>query len=50
MTDDTSYFIGFEQYDEAYVAMLYLNSPCVRAFMNYLRTYVRGFVRSVPHF
>lgn len=33
MTDDTSYLIGFEQYDEAYVAMLYLYSPRVRAFL-----------------
>ena len=32
MTDDTSYFICFEQYDMAYVAMLLLNSAKVQKF------------------
>ena len=33
MTDDTSYFIGFDSYDLAYVAMLLLNSESVREFL-----------------
>lgn len=33
MTDDTSYFICFEQYDMAYVAMLLLNSAKVQKFL-----------------
>lgn len=33
MTDDTSYFICFEQYDMAYVAMLLLNSAKVQEFL-----------------
>lgn len=33
MTDDTSYFICFEQYDMAYVAMLLLNSKKVQDFL-----------------
>ncbi len=34
MTDDTSYFISFEDYDMAYVAMLLLNSKSVQEFLN----------------
>lgn len=34
MTDDTSYFICFESYDMAYVAMLLLNSKKVQVFLN----------------
>ena len=33
MTDDTSYFICFDNYDMAYVAMLLLNSQKVRHFL-----------------
>lgn len=33
MTDDTSYFICFENYDMAYVAMLLLNSKKVQEFL-----------------
>lgn len=33
MTDDTSYFIGFDSYDMAYVAMLLLNSERVQKFL-----------------
>ena len=33
MTDDTSYFLPFEEYDLAYVAMLLLNSGRVRGFL-----------------
>ncbi len=33
MTDDTSYFICFESYDMAYVAMLLLNSEKVQKFL-----------------
>lgn len=33
MTDDTSYFICFEHYDMAYVAMLLLNSKKVQDFL-----------------
>ena len=33
MTDDTSYFICFDNYDAAYVAMLYLNSYRVKNFL-----------------
>lgn len=33
MTDDTSYFLPFERYDLAYVAMLLLNSERVRGFL-----------------
>ncbi len=33
MTDDTSYFICFESYDMAYVAMLLLNSEKVQRFL-----------------
>ena len=33
MTDDTSYFICFDNYDMAYVAMLLLNSEKVRKFL-----------------
>lgn len=33
MTDDTSYFIGFNEYDMAYVAMLLLNSEKVQDFL-----------------
>lgn len=33
MTDDTSYFICFEHFDTAYVAMLLLNSTPVQAFL-----------------
>lgn len=33
MTDDTSYFICFEQYDMAYAAMLLLNSAEVQTFL-----------------
>ena len=34
MTDDTSYFICFDSYDTAYVAMLLLNSDKVRGFLS----------------
>lgn len=33
MLDDTCYFIGFEKYDTAYVAMLILNSNIVQDFL-----------------
>ena len=33
MTDDTGYFIPFERYDWAYVAMLLLNSEEIQAFL-----------------
>ena len=33
MTDDTSYFICFDNYDMAYVAMLLLNSEKVQHFL-----------------
>ena len=33
MTDDTSYFISFDKYDYAYIAMLLLNSEKVRDFL-----------------
>ena len=33
MTDDTSYFICFDYYDIAYVAMLLLNSNKVQSFL-----------------
>lgn len=33
MTDDTSYFICFDNYDEAYIAMLLLNSDVVQSFL-----------------
>lgn len=33
MTDDTSYFIGFDNYDMAYVSMLILNSKKVQDFL-----------------
>lgn len=33
MTDDTSYFICFDSYDMAYVAMLLLNSERVQNFL-----------------
>ena len=33
MLDDTSYFIGFENYEMAYVAMIYLNSAKVQGFL-----------------
>ena len=33
MTDDTTYFIGFDNYDAAYVAMLLLNSQRVQNFL-----------------
>ncbi len=33
MTDDTSYFIGFERYEMAYIAMLLLNSEHVQKFL-----------------
>ena len=33
MTDDTSYFICFDSYDLAYVAMLLLNSKKVQGFL-----------------
>ena len=33
MTDDTSYFICFDNYDMAYVAMLLLNSEKVQGFL-----------------
>lgn len=33
MTDDTSYFISFDSYDMAYVAMLCLNSDRVRTYL-----------------
>lgn len=33
MADDTSYYIGFDSYDMAYVSMLLLNSRPVQAFL-----------------
>ena len=33
MLDDTSYFIGFEDYETAYTAMIYLNSAKVQDFL-----------------
>ena len=33
MTDDTGYFIGFDRFDRAYVAMLLLNSERVQKFL-----------------
>lgn len=33
MTDDTSYFICFDRYDAAYIAMLLLNSSKVQDFL-----------------
>ena len=33
MTDDTSYFIGFDSYDMAYIAMLLLNSEKIQQFL-----------------
>ena len=33
MTDDTSYFLCFDHYDTAYVAMLLLNSRPVQEFL-----------------
>ena len=33
MTDDTSYFIGFKKYDDAYIAMLLLNEKSVQNFL-----------------
>ena len=33
MLDDTSYFIGFENYEMAYTAMIYLNSAKVQDFL-----------------
>lgn len=33
MMDDTCYFIGFSNYNDAYVAMLLLNSPIVQNFL-----------------
>lgn len=33
MTDDTSYFICFSEYESAYVAMLFLNSKRIRQFL-----------------
>ena len=33
MTDDTTYFIGFENFAAAYTAMLFLNSPQVQEFL-----------------
>ncbi|MBR2216586.1 MAG: hypothetical protein IJ849_12645 [Selenomonadaceae bacterium] len=33
MTDDTSYFICFDDYDMAYIAMLLLNSAKVQRFL-----------------
>ena len=33
MTDDTTYFIGFENFETAYPAMLLLNSPPVQEFL-----------------
>ena len=33
MTDDTSYFICFDSYDMAYIAMLLLNSENVQKFL-----------------
>lgn len=47
MTDDTSYFINFDNYDTAYVAMLLLNSEKVQkfltsiAFLNAKRPYTK---------
>ena len=36
MTDDTSYFIGFDSYDMAYIAMLLLNSEKIQQFLTEL--------------
>lgn len=36
MVDDTVYFLSFENFEEAYVAMLYLNSERVRHFLKSL--------------
>ena len=33
MTDDTSYFLAFDNYDMAYSTMLLLNSPTVQDFL-----------------
>lgn len=33
MLDDTTYFLGFEDYDVAYTTMIYLNSEKVRKFL-----------------
>lgn len=33
MADDTSYFISFDNYDDAYIAMLILNSEKVQSFL-----------------
>ena len=33
MVDDTSYFIGFKKYDDAYIAMLLLNEKSVQNFL-----------------
>lgn len=36
MLDDTSYFIGFENFESAYTAMIYLNSAKVQRFLQNL--------------
>lgn len=36
MLDDTGYFIGFENYDLAYTAMIYLNTDKVKTFLQSL--------------
>ena len=36
MPDDTSYFIGFKNYESAYIAMIYLNSAKVQGFLQNL--------------
>ena len=36
MLDDTCYFIGFENYDSAYTAMIYLNTDKVKTFLRSL--------------
>jgi len=33
MVDDTCYYISFDKYEIAYVAMLVLNSPLIRSFL-----------------
>ncbi len=33
MLDDTGYFLSFDNYDSAYVTMLYLNTPTVQNFL-----------------
>ena len=33
MTDDTSYFLSFDNYDDAYTMMLLLNSPPVQGYL-----------------